>query len=284
MINKLRIANDLKQNLGIKQGETLLIKVNLGAIGMIDSKKRSDYLEAILAAIGDEGTLVTFAFTETSFIKVNPEIIFDGHNKSYLGTFANLMLNHPKMYRSEHPTNSFVAIGKYAKEMTQDHDANSHAYEPIRRVIERGGRILTIGADKLTPGFVTHLVEIDLGIHKRIIFPWLTRALYKKHGQTLLFKRRDIGGCTDACYKFYGEYIKAEALMQGYVGAAYTLLIEGKTAYEIDKAILKNDPKFTLCTSKDCLKCRARRWDNLGDAPGFIFRKLLKKFATKLKL
>ena len=82
--------------------------------------------------------------------------------------------------------------------------------------------------------------------------------------------------CSSTFYKMYGHYVKEAALMQNYIGEAYSIMIDAKAAYEIDIAALQNNPKMTLCDDKHCLLCRARRWDNLKDIPGYILRRLAK--------
>lgn len=275
-IEKLR--NDL-ETLGIKKGDILLIRADLGAIGKLETKKREDYLNFILDTVGEEGTILGLSFTQGfNILKKNKNIVFDGTNKSYTGAFANTMLSHEKAIRSEHPTNSYVAIGKYAKYILDNHDENSGAYEPIRKLVELGGKMILIGCVESSPGFTTtHLAEVDLGLHKKIIFPRLNGAYYKKNNEIKLFKRKDIGSCSSTFYKFYGYYVKNELLIQGYIGNAYSILIDAKNAYDLDLKILKSNPKITLCDNPNCMLCRARRWDNLKDVPTFVFRKIISK-------
>lgn len=260
-----------------------MVRADLGAIGKITTKKREDYINFILDAVGEEGTIVGLSFTESFFIKKNMNIVFDGTNKSYTGAFANTMLSHPQAIRSTHPTNSYVAIGKNAKYILEGHDENSGAYEPIRKIVELGGKMILIGCAESSPGFTTtHLAEVDLGLHKRIIFPTLNGAYYKKDGEVKLFKRKDLGSCSSTFYKFYGHYVKNELLQQGYVGNAYSILIDAKKAFELDLEILNSNPKITLCDSPTCMLCRARRWDNLKDMPIYFITQAIPKLIRKV--
>ncbi len=277
-----KLINDL-ENIGVKKGDTLLIRADLGAIGKLESKKREDYINFLLGAVGEEGTIVGLSFTSGFFIKKSKTNIFDGTNKSYTGAFANTMLKHPKSIRSLHPTNSYVGIGKNAEYILKNHDENSGAYEPIRRIMELNGKMVLIGCVKSSPGFTTtHLAEVDLGLHKKIVFPTLNGAYYKKDGEVKLFKRTDLGSCSSTFYKFYGYYVKNELLQQGYIGNAYSILIDTKKAYETDCKVLQENPKITLCNNSSCMLCRARRWDNLKDVPLYILRKLFSKILTKV--
>lgn len=281
---------DLTQNLldlGVNKGDTLLVRADLKSIGKIEGKNRQDYIQFLLDAVGKEGTIVGLSFTQGSFITKDREYVFDGRNKAVTGAFANTMLKHPNAKRSLHPTNSYVAIGKKAEYILEGHDENSGAYEPIRKIIELNGKMVLIGCVQSSPGFTTtHLAEIDLGLHKRIIFPKLNTVYYKTSGEKIkLFKRTDVGGCSSTFYKLYSFYILSEGLKIGYVGNAFSILMDAKLAYDIDYKILHKDPKFIICDNPYCLSCRARRWDNLKDMPIFIFRKLyqiLKRKISKL--
>lgn len=236
----------------------------------------------MLEAVGEEGTIIGLSFTSYFFIKKNKNIIFDGKNKSYTGAFANTMLKHPKVIRSTHPTNSYVAIGKNAQYILENHDETSGAYEPIRKILRLGGKMILIGCVESSPGFTsTHLAEVDLGLHKRIIFPSLNGSYYKKDNEIKLFKRKDLGGCSSTFYKFYGFYVKNELLQQGYVGNAYSILIDAQKAFDLDLKILNANPKITLCKNKSCMICRARRWDNLIDMPMFVVRAIISKIYKK---
>lgn len=277
-----KLKSDLEK-LGIGKGDTLLVRADLGDIGKLETKKREDYINFMLEAVGEEGTIVGLSFTGSFFIKKNPNIVFDGTNKSYTGAFANTMLKHPKAIRSTHPTNSYVAIGKNAQYILEDHDETSGAYEPIRKIVELGGKMILIGCVESSPGFTTtHLAEVDLGLHKRIIFPTLNGSYYKKDNEIKLFKRKDIGSCSSTFYKFYGHYVRNELLIQGYVGNAYSILIDAKKAFELDFKILKDNPKITLCENPNCMLCRARRWDNLIDMPMFVVRNIIPRIYNKL--
>lgn len=272
-----KLKNDLR-DMGVKKGDVLLVRADLGTIGKLNTKKREDYINFLLEAVGESGTIIGLSFTMSFFLKKNKNIIFDGTNKSYTGAFSNTMLKHPKAVRSLHPTNSYVAIGKDAEYILDNHDENSGAYEPIRKIIALNGKMILIGCVDSSPGFTTtHLAEVDLGLHRKIIFPSLNASYFKSEGEIKLFKRKDLGSCSSTFYRFYGFYVKNKLLIQGRIGNAYSVIIDAKDAYRLDLTILRNNSKITLCNQKLCMLCRARRWDNLLDMPLFLIRKLFKK-------
>ena len=279
-----KLKNDL-DNIGIKSGDTVLVRADLGSIGKLKSRIREDYINFLLEVVGDSGTIVGLSFTSSFFIKENKKNIFDGTNKSYTGAFANAMLKHSRAIRSKHPTNSYVAIGKNAKYIVDSHDENSGAYEPIRKIMKLNGKMILIGCVQSSPGFTTtHLAEVDLGLHKNILFPTLNGTFYKKNNEIKLFKRKDLGSCSSTFYKFYGYYIRNELLQQGYIGNAYSVMIDANKAYEIEYSILSKNPKITICSNQECFLCRARRRDNLIDLLPYVVRffpKIINKLLRK---
>jgi aminoglycoside N3'-acetyltransferase len=267
------------QNIGLKNGDTVLIRADISQI--LKSKnnlKAKDILDVILDVVGEDGTVISPSYTRSSFIKIDEKIVFTMKSRTISGLFSMTMLANKSSVRSSHPTNSYVAIGKYAKDILKNHDEKSGAFEPIRKIMELSGKMLLLGCVSSSFGFTTtHLAEIELKFHKKIIFPTLFTSFYEKNGEKKLFKRKDQGLCTTNYYKLFGLYVKYEALKQNYVGGSYSLLIDANEAYKIDFETLKSNPKFNICESKDCLQCRVMRWDNLQGAPRFIFNKIVKK-------
>jgi aminoglycoside N3'-acetyltransferase len=277
---KDKIILQLNQ-IGLKNGDTLLVRADLSVVGKL-SRNRTDYVNVFLDILGDAGTLVALAFTGSAFIIKNKNYIFDGTNKANTGSFANIMLSHPKAIRSKHPTNSFVAIGQNAKFILNGHDHKSGAYEPIRKIIQLKGKMMLIGCIDSSPGFTTaHLAETDLGLHNRIILPKLSNCYYKDDdGVISLFRRNDIGGCSYTFQKFYAHYLLNNILQQGYIGNAHSILVDAEKAYVIEKEILRKNPKYNICDRPNCFLCRARRWDNLKDIPFFLIKKIYQKLVS----
>ncbi|HAX91420.1 MAG TPA: hypothetical protein DCY07_04335 [Rhodospirillaceae bacterium] len=277
------LAQDYSK-MGLERGDIVLVRSALSAIGHTNLQNKSDHINAILDAIGDEGTLVGLAFSKSfALIIGNPpkEFTFDDTVPAITGGFANLMLQHPGRQRSRHPTNSFVAIGRHAADILEGHDETSHSYYPMEKLIGLDAKMLLVGCTETSPGFTTaHLAEYNLGLLKKIKFPWIHRVFYKKDGMLKLFKRTEIGGDSKTFYKFYPLYREQNLLKVGHVGDAESYLIKCREAYDIEYARLKNDPKFCICDDKDCFVCCGRNTDNIRNWPQFYARrggKVIKK-------
>lgn len=272
-------------NIGLKENDIVMIRADISNIlKNIPDLKAKDILSILLEVVGENGTIVAPAYTSSSFIRRDKKIIFTKKSRTTSGLFSMVMLANTKSIRSEHPTNSHVAIGKYAEYILENHNENAGAYEPTRRIMELGGKMLMFGCIKTSFGFnTTHLAEFDLGLHKRLILPTLVTSYYEKNGEIKLFKRKDLGMCASNWYKLFGLYVRNEVLIQGYIGGSYSLIANAQDAYDIDYKVLSDNPKFNICKNKDCMQCRAQRWDNLIDLPFFIIRKILKKLGKIIK-
>ena len=134
MISKQTILNDLK-DIGIKKGDILLVTADLGQVGFFyKSRKLTSkiFIELLLEAVGPEGTIVSTTFTKKFLrFKKNKNIIFHKNSPTTSGAFAKAILSDPRSLRSNHPTNSYCAIGKDASFITEDHDENSLSFSLI---------------------------------------------------------------------------------------------------------------------------------------------------------
>lgn len=273
------------RSLGVSPGDTLLIRGSLGAVGRIEGGSNS-FISCLLDAVGPEGTVISLAFTGGAFLrKPRKQDAFGVSKKSYAGALPNAMLVWPGAKRSSHPMCSFVAIGKNAEYITSGHDEHSHAYEPVRKIIELRGKCILVGCVKSSPGFTTtHLAEADLGYLDSLpVFPWLNSTYYETtDGKLRLFRRKDPGLCSNSFYKFYSLYVREGILSTGFVGKAYSVLAPAKECYEIDLATLRKDRKFNICGSNYCWTCNVGRWDMIHRAPAYFIRKLAERMYNKI--
>jgi len=272
------------EKMGVQKGDVVLVRASLGAVGRIVGGAGT-FIDALLNAVGEEGTIVSLAFTGSSFLK-KPKIedAFNVNKKSYAGALPNAMLAREDSYRSRHPMCSYVAIGKYAEEITAGHDETSPAYEPVRKVMELNGKNLLVGCVENSPGFTTaHLAEADLGMLKSLpIFSTSYSVYYEnKKGEYLIYRRNDPGLCSNSFYKFYALYVKKGILGTGCIGDAYSIIAPAKKTYDIEYSKLRENKKFNICGSKSCFTCNANRWDRVVYIPLFVARKLWGKMKRK---
>lgn len=298
MTKKILTKSELAHNfskIGVQNGDVILIRASLGSVGIMEYDITSDvgmyasmantFLDALIEAVGESGTIVSLSFTSGTWIK-KPKIeeAYTLNKKSYAGSLPNAMIKRKNAYRSMHPTCSFVAIGKDARFLTSGHDSKSPAYEPVRKIIELEGKCMLVGCVNSSPGFTTtHLAESDLGYLKKYpIFARLNRTYYiDENGLHKLFRRNDPGLCSQSFYKFYSLYVKEGILQIGQIGNAYSILAPAKEAYEIDFCKLKEDKSFNICENDCCFTCNANRWDRIHKLPIYVMKKILRLFRKR---
>ena len=268
------LEDDLRK-LGLSKGDTVLTRANLGAVGLVDRKA---LLQALLNVVGEQGTVVSLAFTASAYLwKVSKLPPFTLETPSYAGALPNAMLRHPGALRSTHPMCSFVAIGKHAAFLTSGHGPEAGAYDPVRKIMSQKGKVMLVGCVDSSPGFTTtHIAEVDLGLSKRMIAPWLHKSRYIRPDQTVaVFTRRDPGCCSKSFWKFYAFYVRHGLLSTGFVGNAYSVLADAEECYKIDREVLSKDSRLNICESLDCVECNLFRWDRIYMWPLFTLRRAL---------
>jgi len=275
-MNNKEIIKDQLVKTGICNGDTLLVTAALRSINL---EKKSDFLEVLLEVLGPEGTLIGLSFNDHFFFPFISRAIFTKESKTNTGGFGNMMLAHPKSYRSMHPTNSYVAIGKNAKYVLEDHNENSKCYTPISKLLKLNGKMLIVGCIDSCPGFTTiHYAQEVLGLTEKSFLKNLKGIQYKDGNTIKNFLRKDYGGCSKGFNKFYSIYMNEGILEQLKVGGASSLIIDANEAYKCDLKVLKTRPLYLLCDDPLCLSCRVTWKNNKKDIIPFFINLFLKKF------
>lgn len=280
---------DNMRAIGIERGDVVLVRASLLKVGRTECPLGSTIVNALLDAVGEEGTIMGLSFTKTFLLlRIDKDYIFDKDTPAVTGGLARAMLEHPRAYRSKHPSNSYIAIGKHSHELLKDHDENSTCFLPIENLIQLNGKMILIGCVSESPGFTTvHLAQEKLGLSSMSILKRFT-GVYYRHGKDIkLFKRRDFGGCSKGFYKFYSHYVKDQKLKCGMVGKAYSIAINARDAFEIELDLLRKDKKYALCNDTACLDCRGTWLYNKRDMLGYYlkyFPFLIKKLLLSPRL
>ena len=264
------------QQFGITPGDTVLIRANLGSIGRFKKDDFTHFIDYILDFLGPDGTLVGLTFT--SFFNsqsLDPNVVFDINTPTNAGKFSELLLEHPKSIRSFHPTCSFAAIGKQASDILKNHSINSSLYQPMDELIQRKAKMLLIGCSDQSPGFTTVHHTLSVLGHSQKTLPFNKCGVYylDDQNQKKRYIQKENGGCSRGFGKLYTDYIAHNKLQIGYIGKAYTLCINAHDAFTIERDILKDNPRYSLCDHSDCHWCRATWSFNKRDLIPFMFRR-----------
>lgn len=162
-ITKDDLTRDL-WNMGVQPGDVLLVHASLSTIGWVVGDARS-VTEALIGAIGDEGTLVMPAFSGDLSDPVDwrnppvPKSWIDPIRRSMpafdpartptrqMGKIAEAFRTWPGVLRSVHPVSSMAALGLHAEDIISRHEL---AYSlgdrsPMGKIYELDSKVLLIG-------------------------------------------------------------------------------------------------------------------------------------------
>ena len=233
MITKENLVKDL-QNIGIKKGDLLHLKVSLRAIGKIEGGANT-LVEALLDAVGEDGTIVSDAFVSVFALPLSNEDakkIADDKTLSYAGGFANAMINHPKAERSKHPIQKFSAIGAKAKELCENHTPEKGGYELLVDMMKMNAKNLTVGKNVVGVG-TTHVAIEDLGFQRRQL-P-VGRNYYDENNQVKLAKVNWNGGCGNGFLKFIPLYRQQKGMInEANIGNAHSYFTDMNDTYNVE--------------------------------------------------
>lgn len=262
------ICDDLRA-MGIKQGDVVFVKADVARIGYIKEAPRTGVLEALIRVVGPAGTVVISAFTPSYFLPtIKYDHCFFSDTPPNTGGLARVMVRHPDAQRSLHPTNSFAAIGPDADRILKGHDETAPSYLPMRQLIDLPSKSLVIGCVDTSPGFTTtHWAQFQLKQSVRNIFSGWVGSYYMRDGQRRLFKRGDMGGHNPGAYKLYAHYVSRGLLNTGRVGDAYAVWGDTRELYQVDLEVMKDNPRFILCSDPRCFDCRGTWLYNKRDMP-----------------
>ncbi|WP_055590528.1 aminoglycoside N(3)-acetyltransferase [Peterkaempfera griseoplana] len=170
--------------LGVRRGDILLVQASLRSVGPVEGGAAA-VVEALLAALGPEGTLVGYTATPensttsalhrervrgmgeaelAAYLDAMPAFDPDASPASpSMGRLAEQIRLLPGALRSHHPQTSFSAVGPAAAELLRTHALESHLGEesPLGALYRAGGRCLLIGPiERCT---VYHLADYRTG-------------------------------------------------------------------------------------------------------------------------
>ncbi|MBN1796890.1 MAG: AAC(3) family N-acetyltransferase [Sedimentisphaerales bacterium] len=258
LVNKTRLMEDLKR-LGIKRGDNVVARVALSKIGLVEGGPQT-VIDSLIDTVGPEGSIFALSFTliyKLPLSEKNKQMIFKPDSPTYTGAFNTCMLKQPKAIRSRHPNCSFVGIGPIAEEILSKHGPDSPSFDPVHKLARYdNSEMLLLGTVDQSPGITTvHVAQNILDFKNK--FAGRYGVNYRDtDGTVKCYVRNDVGGCSMGFYKFYEYYRKENAVSEGTVGAAKSMLANLKKTLEIDLRILKQNPKFFFCDNPSCISCR----------------------------
>lgn len=263
------------QALDIHPGCDILIRGDLLRFGRSLFNPKL-FIKELRTYLGGDSTLMTLSFTQLHFIHPLRSPSFTLETKSYAGSLPSLFMAEADCRRSSHPTNSFVAVGPKSSYYLQGHDYEAEAYEPVRKAIATNAKLLVFGCLRTSPGFTTtHVAEIDTGISRKMIAPWLACANFSLGNKTRVFRRKHGSCCSKAYSNYYANYLDENLLKTSTFGATSAITGNAQDLYRSDIRAMMQDPSVTVCRDPSCSSCNLFRYDRLHRIPSFFFHRLI---------
>ncbi|WP_114578717.1 AAC(3) family N-acetyltransferase [Saliphagus sp. LR7] len=164
MADQSTIRSTLR-DLGLASGDTVVVHSALRGM----SCSPETLLEALLAVLGEDGTLVVPTFTPT-FRQKSPDGVFNlAESPSEVGYFSELVRTRPGATRNVDPTHSFAALGARADEFGRLHAHGTYdRTNVLGRLHETGAWMLGIGLERFGRSMTFfHYVEQREGIDRQ---------------------------------------------------------------------------------------------------------------------
>ena len=172
-VTKDDIAGELV-GLGVPRGGLLFVHSSLSAIGEVEGGADA-VVDALLEALGPEGTLVvpTFTYADPHDYpdSIDPKWIFDpATTHSGMGSITNAVRTRDGAMRSVHLWHSVAAIGPLAEKVVTGNGKTWasawDAHSPMAWLFDNGGAILMLGVpyQNLT---AIHVWEVELDVDYR---------------------------------------------------------------------------------------------------------------------
>jgi aminoglycoside N3'-acetyltransferase len=238
--------------LGVERGGVLLVHMSYRAVRPVEGGP-AGVIDALLAAVGDKGTLVMPSWTD------NDDVVFDplvARANSDLGVTPDLFWRRPGVRRSDHPF-AFAATGPRAETIVGDPlPLPPHRLESaVGRVFELDGQVLLLGVGH-DANTTIHLAEalsnVPYGVPKHITVLQNGRAA-----------RIDYLENDHCCQKFAladGWLRDRGVQREGPVGNAHARLLKSRDVVEIVGERLRADPLVFLHEAgTGCGECDAAR-------------------------
>ena len=263
-INREQILLSLEL-MDIRKGDVLLVHSALTSIGYVEGGADT-VIDALLTAIGPEGTLVMSTLTGWG-------APFDPANSpSAVGIISEVFRKRPGVLRSLHPVHSVAAFGKRAAYVVAGHEhcpTGCGQGTPYMKVAELGGKIMLLGVD-MDRNTMMHTLEelVDSRYLLTLAIPAPKYPPYNGQGDFVLKKfppgHRD--------YLNISGLLRQEGVMiEGLIGNAVTKVMDARRLLEVGQRVLREDPLFFICHNEHCNFCRFAR-NQYAEIPDVIHR------------
>ena len=259
-ITSSRLRDDLRNNLGIRDGDQIAVHSSMKSLGPVEGGPLA-LIAALVDAVGgpDRGTVLMPCFNQPL------DIVDARRTPCRLGLVPETFRTCPGVHLSNNHTHRVAVLGRDAAEIAACHEGTTPLGRgsPFHELARRGGSVVHIGCDMKSCSLI-HVAEFlfPLPFHAaQITYPGYDKTI------TLV--------CTDGSKRScppvenpgdsHGFHIVQEAmqryglLQHGRVGAAACFRARGLDILATTMDLLAADPAALLCRKPGCTVCQARR-------------------------
>lgn len=234
--------------IGVEAGDVLLVHASYRAIRPVDGGPDA-VIDALIAAVGPEGTLVMPSWTDDDDAVFDPE---EDDVEDHLGIIAETFRCRPDVLRGTHPF-AVAAWGKRAQHIVDaPFIVPPHGPDTgVARVHDLDGKVLLLGVDH----------DADTTIH---LAELMAEVPYRRPKHITIVedgrpKRVDYGENDHCCRNFnlVGDWLRARGLQrEGKIGNAPSILALSRDITATVTEELFDDPCRFLCArGSGCEEC-----------------------------
>jgi aminoglycoside 3-N-acetyltransferase len=240
----------------------LIVHASLSSFEHVDGGGRA-VCEALIDAVGEGGTIVMPAFTYAETLSEGPEGVLRTRPVAFhqdlpvskeIGAIAEAFRHVPGVLRSSHPTHSFAAYGRQAREVLSTQRDNN-PLGPLKKLNVMQGQVLLLGTS-LPAVTALHLAEERLGA------PYLrarrTAVRVNAAGYDERVVLDNIPGCSAAFAKLE-DHLDPTKVRSVPLPHATARRIPIRYLVNLATAVLERDPEAFICDQPDCASCAAKR-------------------------
>lgn len=177
------------------------------------------------------------------------------------GSLGKIVANDEQAFVDRHPTHSFAGVGQRVVSVLEMHDHNTSCFFPISELASRYDfSMLLLACVKESPGFSTvHAVQSELGLSRKHLIRHIVRWDIDSGDRPKSIKAKEAPGCSMSFDKFYPFYENDGNLIRGELfGKSYIFIKSAKKAMDVERQILRSNPRFVDCGNLMCPTCSFR--------------------------
>lgn len=280
----------LKQDLvelGLKQGDTVFLRISYKAMGKVEGGPKT-FLDAVMAVVGEEGTVLLTAFPKRYKNKLKmfhkKDAVEEGvRPKTFTGALSSVSMQYPGALMSVRIDFPFVAIGKHADYLASNHTYDKNGYWILEEAIDKYNcKCLRVGGE---PFIGTTHMSLSHVLQEKGEYQMAPRyGLYVKEKDGLKWRENNnVIFCPTAFKNYLPEIIDEIKINEGRVGEGYAIVTDMKKSLKAEEELLRKDIKKILCSDPDCCICRATFSFSDSTKTKYLVRQFAKLFKGNTK-